>query len=179
MRILLAAVFALASGRGFCGRRARLQRQRRLQPARHQGLPGEKLRRGDSLFQDQLAYAEEAEDAKQQLVALNNLALAHLKKGEPLFARAWLEAGGRQPSTKTDKATTFNRGEVDQAVAALPARPAIGGTYQAYAGAGQWQSVELKAKGKNKYSFSIFAIRLGNQWREWGPAGIGEIEGEI
>lgn len=129
------------------------------------------------LFGDQLAYAEEAEDPKQQLVALNNLALANLKKGEALEARAWLHLATE--IDPADKATLFNRGEVDKAIAALPARPPIGGEYVAYAGAGQWQTVEIAAKGKDRYSIKIFAMRLGNSWREWGPAGIGELEDEI
>lgn len=129
-----------------------------------------------SLFQDQLAYAEEAENDKQQLVAFNNLALAHLKQGEPLNARAWLYLAA--DTDAADKATLFNRGEVDKAIAALPSRPAIGGTYLSYIGAGQWNSIELKAKGKDQYDLKLFAMRLGNAWREWGPAGIGELDGE-
>ena len=128
-------------------------------------------------FEEQLINAELADDQKQQLVAINNLALAHLKKGEPLLAKAWV---GLATGLKADdKATLFNQGEVDKAVAALPARPPIGGTYYAYAGAGQWQSIELAAKNKTTYTFKILAMRLGNNWREWGPAGIGELEGEI
>ena len=130
-----------------------------------------------TLFENQLAYAEEGGEEKQQLLALNNLALAALRSNQPLFARAWLKLAVAIKAD--DKATLFNQGEVDKAVAALPARPAIGGYYRAYAGAGSWQTIELKSVGKNRYSFEIFAMRLGNQWREWGPAGIGELTGEI
>lgn len=130
-----------------------------------------------TLFENQLAYAEEAGEEKQQLLALNNLALAALRRNQPLFARAWLKLAVAIKAD--DKATLFNQGEVDKAIAALPARPAVGGYYRAYAGAGSWQTIELKSVGKNRYSFEIFAMRLGNQWREWGPAGIGELSGEI
>ncbi len=109
-------------------------------------------------------------------MAFSNLALAHLKKGEPLHARAWLYLAA--DTDAADKATLFNRGEVDKAIAALPSRPAIGGTYLSYVGAGQWNSIELKAKGKDQYELKLFAMRLGNSWREWGPAGIGELDGE-
>ncbi len=128
-------------------------------------------------FEEQLINAETADDVKEQLVAINNLALARLKKGEPLYAKAWLSVAISLKGD--DKATLFNQGEVDKAIAALPARPPIGGTYYSYGGASQWQSIELAAKNKTTFTFTMLALRLGNNWREWGPAGIGELEGEI
>jgi tetratricopeptide (TPR) repeat protein len=128
-------------------------------------------------FENQIDFAERAEDVKAQLMAFNNLALAHLKKGEPLRAKAWLEqAADTDPN---DKATLFNRGEVDKALAGKPARPAIGGSYISYIGGGQWSTIELKEKGKNLYQLNLLALRLGNAWREWGPAGIGELEADL
>lgn len=133
-------------------------------------------------FENQIDFAEIAEDEKQQLVALNNLALGHLKKGEPLYAKAWLAVA--QKIDAADKATVHNQGEVDKAIAALPARPAVGGTYHAYVGSGQWQMIELEPKGpagiKNGvFKMTVLALRMGNQWREWGPAGIGELEADL
>lgn len=128
-------------------------------------------------FENQIDFAEQAEDEKAQILALNNLALAHLKKGEPLRAKAWLLLAADFDAT--DKATLFNRGEVDKALAATPPRPAIAGQYLSYIGAGQWNFIELEAKDKNVYKMTLLALRLGNAWREWGPAGIGELEAEI
>jgi len=125
-------------------------------------------------FENQIGFAELAEDPKQELVALNNLVMGHLKKGEPLYARAWLALARK--IDPADKATVFNGGEVDKAMAALPARPAIGGFYQCYVGAGHWQSIDLRKKGKDVYEMTVIALRMGNAWREWGPAGIGELE---
>lgn len=128
-------------------------------------------------FENQIGFAEIAEDDQQQLVALNNLALGHLRKGEPLYAKAWLAIA--RDIDPADKATLFNQAEVDKAIAALPARPAVGGTYHSYVGAGHWQMIELEPKGKNVFKMTVLALRMGNQWREWGPAGIGELEAEI
>lgn len=128
-------------------------------------------------FENQIDFAEQADNPKQQLVALNNLALGHLKKGEPLYANAWISLA--ENLDEADKATVFNRGEVDKALAALPARKAVGGTYHAYVGAGQWQMIELESKGKNVFKMTVLALRMGNQWREWGPAGIGELEADV
>lgn len=128
-------------------------------------------------FENQIDFAERAEDEKAQLLAFNNLALAHLKKGEPLRAKAWLEEAAE--IDPADKATLFNRGEVDKALAKSPARPPIAGVYNSYIGGGQWNFIELEAKGKDTYKMTLLALRLGNAWREWGPAGIGELEADL
>lgn len=133
------------------------------------------------LFESQAGYAEEADMAssapgfKNSLVAYNNLVLACLKDKDPLMARAWLElALDRDPQ---NKAALFNKTKVDEAMQGFSLPAKVTGTYRRYAGAGTWDDAEIAETGGGQIRFSFTLVRMGLNWRAYGPAAIGEISG--
>lgn len=131
------------------------------------------------LFESQAGYAEEADmDAagfKNSLVAYNNLVLANLKAKDPLMARAWLElALDRDPQ---NKAALYNKTKVDEALQGFAYPEKVTGTYRRYAGAGTWDDAEIAEVAGGKIRFSFTLVRMGLNWRAYGPAAIGEISG--
>lgn len=127
-------------------------------------------------FLSQAGWAEDTDDAAAQALAFNNLALAELKRAQPLQARAWVRQALRvKPG---DKAALFNQGQVDEALAARPAPAGFTGTWRSYAGAGEWNTLEVQDQG-GRLRFMVFALRMGANWREYGPAAVGNVDGEV
>ena len=128
-------------------------------------------------FQGQAGWAEDSEDPAAQALAFNNLALAELKRSQPLLARAWVRQALRvKPG---DKAALFNQGQVDKALAARQAPAGFTGTWRSYAGAGEWNTLEVQDQGDGRLRFMVFALRMGANWREYGPAAVGNVDGEV
>lgn len=128
-------------------------------------------------FLGQAGWAEDADDAAAQALAFNNLALAELKRAQPLLARAWVRQALRvKPG---DKAALFNQGQVDKALAARQAPAGFTGTWRGYAGAGEWNTLEVQDRGGGRLRFMVFALRMGANWREYGPAAVGNVDGEV
>lgn len=140
------------------------------------GGPGRAGRGGSSWARP--AAAEDADDAAAQALAFNNLALAELKRSQPLLARAWVRQALRvKPG---DKAALFDQGQVDRALAARAGcRPATTGTWRGYAGAGEWNTLEVQDRGGGRLRFMVFALRMGANWRKYGPAAVGNVDGEV
>lgn len=127
-------------------------------------------------FLSQAGWAEDTDDTGAQALAYNNLALAELKRARPLQARAWLRQALRvKPG---DKAALFNQGQVDRALAARPAPADFTGTWRSYAGAGEWNTLEVQDQG-GRLRFMVFALRMGANWREYGPAAVGNVDGQV
>ena len=136
-----------------------------------------------ALFEAQVDYAEtawkQAEDgaddgklAHAREIALNNAALAALKGGDCLRARAWLEA-----ADASHKATVANRKQLDARCAGKLDVVERTGEFWQYAGHGSWNSITLRETGDETLQFSAFWMRVGRgPIREYGPAAIGDIE---
>lgn len=127
-------------------------------------------------FLSEAGWAEDAEDAAGQALAFNNLALAELKRARPLLARAWLRQALRvKPG---DKAALFNQAQVEKALATRQPPPGFTGTWHSYAGAGEWNTLEVQDQA-GRLRFHVFALRLGANWREYGPAAVGDVGAEV
>lgn len=94
--------------------------------------------------------------------AFNNAALAWLRAGEPLKARAWLAMAPASPST------THNKGLVAAALAssAKPTSPA--GEYWEYAGFGTWNTITVSANGK-QFDVQFSGMHYGGNGMKYGP----------
>lgn len=135
------------------------------------------------LFEAQVDYAETAlqqaepgaDDSKlahAREIAVNNAALAALKAGDCLRARAWLEA-----AEPTHKATVANRKQLSDRCAGKLDVVTRTGEFWQYAGHGAWNSITLRETGDETLQFSAFWMRVGRgPIREYGPAAIGDIE---
>lgn len=136
-----------------------------------------------ALFEAQVDYAETAwkqaddgaDDSKlahAREIAVNNAALAALKSGDCLRARAWLEA-----AEPTHKATLANRKALTERCAGKLDVVERTGEFWQYAGHGSWNSITLRETGDETLQFSAFWMRVGRgPIREYGPAAIGDIE---
>jgi hypothetical protein len=103
--------------------------------------------------------------------AYNNAAIAWLRAGAPLKARAWLGLAPPSP------ATTHNRGLVDAALASAgkPASPA--GEYWKYAGYGTWNTLSIAASGKG-FVLQFSGLHYGGRGMTYGP-NMGDLTGAI
>jgi hypothetical protein len=136
-----------------------------------------------ALFEAQVDYAEtawnqaeaSADDSKlahAREIAVNNAALAALKSGDCLRARAWLEA-----ADAGHQATLANRKPLAERCAGKLDVVAHTGEFWQYAGHGAWNSITLRETGDETLQFSAFWMRVGaGPIREYGPAAIGDIE---
>lgn len=128
-------------------------------------------------FQWQAGWAEETDATDDDVLAFNNLALAEMKRGKPLMARAWLrEARKHQPEAS---ATRFNQGKVDKALAARAIPNSLTGTWRSYAGGGEWNVLDVDDLGKGRLHIGLAALRMGMNWRENGPAAMGGLNENV
>jgi hypothetical protein len=138
-----------------------------------------------TLFDIQVDLAETAlkladEDADGRLahareIAVNNAALAALRRGDCLFARAWLEA-----AEPTHRATMANRKAVVERCAEALNAVIPTGEFVQYAGHGAFNSLTLRESGDETLQFSAYWMRVGRgPLAEWGPAAIGSLDNTL
>lgn len=135
------------------------------------------------LFEAQVDYAETAwkqvEDgaddrraAHAREIPVNNAALAALRRGDCLRARAWLDV-----AEASHAATLANRKQLDARCAGKLDGVIHTGEFWQYAGHGAWNSITLRETGDETLHFSAFWMRAGRgPLSEYGPAAIGDIE---
>ncbi len=118
------------------------------------------------------AEPEEALHAARDL-ALNNAALARIKAGECLKARAYLELA--RPGTK---ATLANRRLLETRCGERLANAAGPlGEYWQYAGHGQWNRLSLRETGDETLRLDAFWMRIARGPIDtYGVAAFGELE---
>ena len=106
-------------------------------------------------------------------LALNNAALARIKAGECLKARAYLELARADA-----RATQANRRALDKRCAESLARDAGPvGEYWQYAGHGQWSRLTLRETGDETLRLDAFWMRIARgPVDEYGLAAFGELE---
>ncbi|MDR3419052.1 MAG: tetratricopeptide repeat protein [Nevskia sp.] len=110
-------------------------------------------------------------DCPESAVPYNNLALATLKAGLPLKARAWLEVAPEAAATR------HNKDLVERALKdwKWPDTPA--GEYWQYAGYGTWSTVTVTRDGE-KWSIHYDGYRFPPTGLEAGP-NIGEFDTDM
>lgn len=104
-------------------------------------------------------------------IALNNAALAELRAGDCLRARAWLEVADAD-----HRATQANRRQLQQRCAdGLDSRVHTGEFWQ-YAGHGAWNSISIRETGDETLRLDAFWMRVGRgPLQDYGPAAMGEL----
>ena len=141
--------------------------------------------RAAALYEQQVGWAEqessdcesEQEDHPKLMCtgvgaeAYNNAALAWLRAGEPLKAKAWLGLAPAAPST------TYNKGLTEAALASfkMPASPV--GEYWQYAGFGLWNTVIVTPKGK-KFEVKFSGFYFYRNGLRFGP-NMGDISARV
>ncbi|HWV09454.1 MAG TPA: tetratricopeptide repeat protein [Pseudomonas sp.] len=126
-------------------------------------------------FARQLRRVEPDDTGGYQL-AVNNLALANLRAGQPGMARAWLSLALQD--NQADKATLHNLAKVTQALdyQGLSASPV--GRYVRYEGQAVWSELEIRQEA-GVYRASFWPVRLSASVEEYGPVALGELEGVL
>ena len=105
-------------------------------------------------------------------IAVNNAALAWLRGGDCLRARAWLEVADAE-----HKATQANRRQLEQRCEGQPGAGEHTGEFWQYAGHGAWNSISIRPTGDDVLRMDAFWMRVGRgPLHEWGPAAFGELE---
>jgi len=94
--------------------------------------------------------------------AYNNAALAWLRAGQPLKARAWLARAPASPST------THNKGLVDAALASFKAPASPVGEYWQYAGFGSWSTVSVTPNGR-QFDVQFSGLHFSANGMKYGP----------
>lgn len=135
-----------------------------------------------ALFAQQVDYAQtavneadEGSDGQRLLaalqIALNNAALAELRAGECLRARAWLDL-----ADPAHRATQANRRMLGKNCnTPLDARTHTGEFWQ-YAGHGAWNTVSVREAGDEGLRLDAFWMRIGRApLQDYGPAAMGEL----
>jgi hypothetical protein len=134
-------------------------------------------------FDRQIDYAETAlqnsadEARKERLqaardLALNNAALAYLKAGECLKARAYLDLARAEA-----RATLANRRQLTARCGEAPAESATPGIYWQYAGHGLWNRVQISPTGDETLRLDAFWMRTGRgPMDEYGIKAFGELQ---
>ena len=140
-----------------------------------------RVRQAIEAFETQAGYAEELDRETKSwdasLVAYNNLVLAQLKAKSPLMAKAWLSRALEvDPGNKT---ALFNGRKVDDALRGFAYPEKVTGTYRRYAGAGTWDDLDVAELPGGEIRFSFTLVRLGMNWRTYGPAALGELSGTV
>jgi len=92
----------------------------------------------------------------------NNAALAWLRAGQPLKAKAWLALAPASPST------IHNKGLVDAALASFKAPASPVGEYWQYARFGSWNTVTVTANGK-QFDVQFSGMHFSANGMKYGP----------
>ena len=115
-----------------------------------------------AIFRNEVFLAETSEASNEViLLAYNNLALAHMRKGEDLFALAWtrlaLEMDGK------NNAALYHRKVLDEKLMAVDQGEKLGlkGIYKSYAGFGSWNILEISEVTRDSFHFWLHALLMG------------------
>ncbi len=134
-------------------------------------------------FERQIDFAETAmqnsldQSADERLqaardMALNNAALAYLKAGECLKARAYLDEARAEA-----RATLANRRQLEGRCGEALALTTTTGIYWQYAGHGLWNRVQIAPTGDETLRLDAFWMRTGmGPMDEYGIKAFGELE---
>ena len=105
-------------------------------------------------------------------IALNNAALAELRAGNCLMARAWLDV-----ADGAHKATVANRRQLQSRCDAEPSGMEKTGQYRQYAGHGAWNRIDIRATGDETLRLDAFWMRISRgPLDQYGLAAFGELE---
>ena len=109
------------------------------------------------------------------LLAYNNLALAHLRKGEDLPALAWTKlALGKDGK---NKAALYHLKILKERLKAQRKQDGVTGSFQSYAGLGVWNTLTISEASDESFYFSLKAYRVGSSTKEAYVKSEGAAEG--
>ncbi len=127
-------------------------------------------------FKAQVGYAEDARDKVRSTLAYNNVSVAYLRNHDYFRALTWTHLALRfDPENKSAK---FNLDSIQQHLGDYKWPSDVGGVYAQYAGRTQWNSFCPKETEDDKLHFRLLVFRMGQAWREYGPASYGDVEGD-
>ena len=141
--------------------------------------------RAAALYEQQVGWVEQASrdcEAAQEdhpdrkcadvgADAYNNAALAWLRAGAPLKAKAWLSVTPAAPST------THNKGLVDATLASFKAPSSPVGEYWQYAGFGSWSTVSVTPNGK-QFDVQFSGLHFSANGMKYGP-NMGDLSATV
>jgi hypothetical protein len=112
---------------------------------------------------------------KAVLVAYNNLALAHMRKGDDFHALAWtrlaLELDGKS------EVAAYHEKILRERLKEQKSKGDKTGTFQSYAGLGVWNTLVISEASDKSVHFSLEAYRVGSSGDEVNVKGEGSAEG--
>ena len=124
--------------------------------------------RARDIFRDQVAWSEFCRQPEGATVtAYNNIALAYLRQGMWLKARAWLQLA------PDDEKSRYNLSLMQPQLDALPPPRSPAGEYWQYAGYGNWNTLVVKPQGDH-FAIEYSGLYMGAMALYYGP-NIGEF----
>src|SRR6185436_12366649 len=106
----------------------------------------------------------------------DNLADVWLARSDFIRARTWTRLALRFNASDARARAAMTTIETGLKPFQWPA--SISGLYVRYGGAGQWQTVKVREPERSQAKITLFAFRLGLNWRQFGPASYGDINDE-
>lgn len=124
--------------------------------------------RARDIFRDQVAWSEFCRQPEGATVtAYNNIALAYLRQGMWLKARAWLQLA------PDDEKSRYNLSLMQPQLDALPPPRSPAGEYWQYAGYGNWNTLVVEPQG-DRFAIEYSGLYMGAMALYYGP-NIGEF----
>ncbi len=117
-------------------------------------------------------------DDQTLLSAFEGLTKANIELGKPLMAHAWAQAAmihfGDNPAAKE------NLARAQQALPAIDPAAGISGTYDSYAGYGNWSEMRISARADGTLLMDWFLQRFGAvpSAYDYGPAAMWEMSAD-
>jgi hypothetical protein len=141
----------------------------------------EALRKGDNAaalgcFKAQVGYAEDARNVTQTLVAYNNMSVTYLSSRDYLRAAIWARLALH--TDPANKGARYNLKVVQEHMGAHKWPADVSGAYVRYAGSAHWDSLCVAEAESQRVHARLLVFRMGEDWREYGPASYGDLDCE-
>lgn len=128
------------------------------------------------LFKREAGYAEDARDDKASERAYESLAVAYLRQRDYGRALAWTQLALR--IAPQSAAARHILARIEAHIGNRRRRAPIGGTYVQYAGRTYWSSLCVSKVSGDELRLRMLVYRIGAAWRQFGPAGYGDLSGK-
>jgi tetratricopeptide (TPR) repeat protein len=140
------------------------------------------LRKGNpksaiAFFKYGAAHAEDRRDVPDMAATYNELANAYIEMQDYWRAQAWLRLALKADPTNARAKAVLNK--IRYKLRNLTEQNNPVGTYTKYAGRGEWNAFCVSQSTPTDVHFRFIGLRMGNNWKEFGPASYGDISGKM
>jgi hypothetical protein len=127
-------------------------------------------------FRQQVQFAEDAQDRQSIVKAYNNFAGSWLQSNDPHRALAWVQLA-LFADVGNVEASQFKK-QIDEKLRSAISTSVVSGLFAKYSGRAYWDTVRMDPPVAARVHFTLLAYRIGFNWREFGPASYGDLNGQ-